>query len=47
MQIYLTQIIINMIPGMDRSSAKATPEVKPSLEKNEGDKARKMNLITD
>ena len=43
----LTQIIINMIIGMDKSSAKPTPTVKPLLTKNEGVQARKTTLITD
>ena len=36
-----------MIPGMDKSSAKPTPAVKPPLAKNEIDQARKMTLITN
>ena len=43
----LTQIIINMIPGMDKSSAQPTPAVKPPLEKNEGSKTIKTTLIID
>ena len=35
-QPYLYQIIINLIPGMDKSSAKPTSAVKPPLVKNEG-----------
>ena len=35
-QPYPTQIIINMIPGMDMSSAKPTPWLTPPPEKNEG-----------
>ena len=31
---YLTQIIINMIPVIDKSSSAPTPAVKPPLEKN-------------
>ena len=31
------QRILNMIPGMDKSSSKPTPAVKPPLEKNYGD----------
>ena len=46
-QPYLTQIVINMIPGMDKSSAKPTPAVKPPLAKNGGAQARKMTLIID
>ena len=42
----LTQIIPKMIPGMEKSSAKPKPTVKPILEKNEGVQARKMYLIT-
>ena len=34
-----------MIPGMDKSSAKPTPVVKPSLAKIEGYQANKMTLI--
>ena len=33
MQPYLTQGILNMIPGMDKSSANPTPVVKPPLVK--------------
>ena len=36
-QPYLTQRIINLIPGMYNSSSKPTPMAKPYLEKNEGD----------
>ena len=32
-QPYLTQSILNIIPGMDKSSAKPTPMVKPPLAK--------------
>ena len=35
-QTYLTQIILNMIPGMEKSSAKTTPAVNPPLAKNDG-----------
>ena len=28
-QPYITKIILNMIPGMDKSSSKPTPTVKP------------------
>ena len=45
-QPYSTQIIINMIPGMDKSRSKPTPAVKPPLEKNEGYQAIKITLIT-
>ena len=44
---YLTQIILIMIPVMDKSSANPTPAVKNPLAKNEGAQARKMTLITD
>ena len=40
-QPYITQMILNMIPGMYKSSAKPNPAVKPPIEKNEGDQARK------
>ena len=42
-----TQIILNMIPGMYKSSATPTPVIKPPQEKNKVYKARKMTLITD
>ena len=45
-QTYLTQMIPSMIPVMDKSSDKPTPEVKPPLEKNKGSQARKIYLIT-
>ena len=38
---YLTQRIIDMITGMENSSTNPTPPVKPNLDKNEGDQARK------
>ena len=44
---YPTQMILNMIPDMDKSSAKPTPAVKPLLAKNEEDQERKMTLVTD
>ena len=44
---YLTRGILNIIPGMDKSSSKPTPVVKPPLAKDEGAKARKMNFVTD
>ena len=46
-QPYLTQIVFIRIPGMENSSAKPTPAVKPPLAKNEGVQARKMTLIID
>ena len=46
-QPYLTQININMIPGMDKSSADPNPAIKTPPVKNEGDQARKMTIITD
>ena len=36
--------LINMIPGIDKSSSKSTPGVKPPLSKNEGAQARKNNF---
>ena len=44
---YLTQSILNIIPGMDKSSADPNPAIKTSLVKNEGYQARKMTIITD
>ena len=41
---YLTQRIINMIPGMDKYSDKHTPSVKPPLDKNEGAQSRKNDF---
>ena len=38
-QPYLTQRILEMIPGMDNSSAKQTHMVKPPLAKNEESQA--------
>ena len=43
-QPYLTQIILNIIPGMDNSSAKTTPVVKPPLAKNERAQASKNDF---
>ena len=43
-QPYPTQSIINMIPGIDKSSSKSTPAVKPPLSKNEGAQVRKNNF---
>ena len=43
-QPYLIQIIINMIPGMEKSSAKPSPAVKPCLAKNEGAQAIKNDF---
>ena len=40
-QPYLTQRILNMIPGMDKSSSKPTSAVKPPLAKIEGAQTRK------
>ena len=45
-QPYITQRILNMITGMEKSSAKPTPAVKPPLAKNEGSQARQINLVT-
>ena len=39
-----TQRIINIIPGMYKSIAKLTPEVKPPLAKNEGAQVRKNDF---
>ena len=36
-----------MIPGMDKSSAKPTPEFKPALAKNEGSQSMKLTSTTD
>ena len=46
-QPYLTQRIINMIPGTGKSSANLTPVIKLPLAKIEGAQARNMNLVTD
>ena len=46
-QNYITQIFLNMIPGMEKSINKPTPAVNPPLEKNEVSQARKMTLIID
>ena len=46
MKPYITQRIINLIPGMYMSSDKLDPEVKPPLEKNEEAKLRKTDLTT-
>ena len=46
-QPYLTNIILNMIPGMENSSAKPTPAVKPPQREMKELKQEKMNLITD
>ena len=46
-QTYLTQRILNMNPGMENSSAKPTPMVKPPPEKNLGAQSRKINLVID
>ena len=44
---YQTLIILNMIPGMDKSSSNPNPLIKPPLAKNEGSQTREMILITD
>ena len=44
-QAYLTQVIIDLIPGMDNSSANPTPVVNPLLEKR-GISTEKTTLIT-
>ena len=41
---YLTQRILNMISGMDKSSAKPNPVVKHTLAKNKGYQARKNDF---
>ena len=46
-QPYLTQIILNMIPVMYKSSSKPTPAVKFPLKKIRDIKQEKMTLITD
>ena len=46
-QPYLTQSIINMIPGMEKSSANPTPAFKPPLAKNDGAQTRKNDFIID
>ena len=46
-QSYLTQSIINIIWGMEKSSANPTPMVKPPLAKNEVSQIRKNTLIED
>ena len=46
-QPYLTQIILNMITGMDRSSAKPTPAVNPLYQKMSDLKQEQINLIID
>ena len=43
----LNQRILNMILGMDKSSAKPTLAVQHPRSKNKGSQARKMTLITD
>ena len=45
-QPYLTQIIFDMIPGIEKSSANTTPAVKPTQAKNDVHQAIKMTLIT-
>ena len=46
-QPYLTQIIINIIPGVDKSITNPTPSVKPPLAKNEEYQARIITVIID
>ena len=46
-QPYLTQRIINIVPGLDKSSDKPTPEFKPPLAKIYKSQERKKILITD
>ena len=41
-QPYLTKIIPNMIPGMEKSSANPTHAVKPPVSKNDGAQERKI-----
>ena len=45
-QPYPTQSIINMIPGIDKSSSKSTPAVKPPYQKMRELKREKITLIT-
>ena len=45
-QTYLTQSIINMIPGMDKSSDNPTHAFKPTLEKMRQIK-QKITLVID
>ena len=44
---YLNQSILKIISGMNKTSNKPTPAVKPPLAKNEEAQARKTILITD
>ena len=44
-QPYLTQRILKMIPGMEKSRSKPTPTVKPPIAKNEGAQEKIMPLI--
>ena len=46
-QTYLTQRIINIIPGMYSSSVKPTPAIKPPLAKKQEAQPIKMTLIID
>ena len=46
-QPYQTQIILNIISVVDKSSANPTPLVKTPLAKNEGTQERKNILIID
>ena len=43
-QPYVTKIILNIIPGMDKSRSKTTTTIKPSSAKNEGYQARKNDF---
>ena len=43
-QNYLTEIILNIIPGTDKSSAKPIPAVKPPISKNERYQAIQKNF---
>ena len=43
-QSYLTQQIINMIPGMNKTSDNPTPVVKPPLAKHKGSQSRKNDF---
>ena len=45
-QTYLTQRILNMIPGMGKSSTKPTPVVKPPPPQMRDIKQEKITLIT-
>ena len=45
-QRYLAQIILNMIPVMDKSSSNPTTSIKPPIEKMRDTKQEQMTLIT-